>query len=72
MVSSMNLVYRVWRVGQGEPALIGSVDAGGYIEAVAAAQERYGANVQVYLPPVRPIPKNILREGCSDARSRLI
>ncbi|HET6246924.1 MAG TPA: hypothetical protein VFE47_04430 [Tepidisphaeraceae bacterium] len=49
--STIHSSYRVWRVGQAQPALLGSVDAAGYIEAVHAAEHRYGADIQVYLPP---------------------
>ena len=43
--------YRVWRVAESGAVLLGRIEASDYLEAVEAAERRYGTGIEVYLPP---------------------
>ena len=46
----MQQLYRVWRPGA-FPILLGTVQAGNFVEAISQAQRIHGQGVDVYLPP---------------------
>ncbi|MGA2232819.1 MAG: hypothetical protein ABSH22_18115 [Tepidisphaeraceae bacterium] len=43
--------YRIWRVGNGEPVVVGTIAAHGYLEARQKAEQLFGEQIEVYLAP---------------------